>query len=175
MTQRSEKGLKVKQLVPKKLLAITLHEPLIASQCYFLDFDSKVKFDLGKLSFMMEILCTTFPQDIGLILIHFRTALTFLHSRDSLMEIYWDKWHHITMTFRRFNDGEESRFIVDGGTEYSRIYYTRRYHSTSGRIVIGRRYTDIDDYYASVHLDQLLIFNRATSRDESITLSQISG
>ena len=79
------------------------------------------------------------------------------------------------MTFRRFNDGEEGRLIVDGGTRYTRIYHTRRYHSMSGRIVIGRRYTDIDDYYASVYLDQLLIFNRAITRDESIMLSQISG
>ena len=43
-----------------------------------------------------------------------------------------------------------------------------------GRIVFGRFYTDVDDRYASVQMDQLLFFNHALTAPEMFKLSQIS-
>ena len=36
----------------------------------------------------------------------------------------------------------------------------------NGRIVLGRAYSEVDDYYTSMEVDQLVFYNRASSPRE---------
>ena len=44
--------------------------------------------------------------------------------------------------------------------------------SNNGTIVIGRLFTDFDEYYASVQVDELLFYNRTLTEPENSMLSQ---
>ena len=41
-----------------------------------------------------------------------------------------------------------------------------------GRIVVGRYFTDMDQWYSSVEVDELVFFNRALTVDDIETLYQ---
>ena len=42
----------------------------------------------------------------------------------------------------------------------------RSYSAGDGRIVLGRYYTDSDEYYTSAMVDELVFFNQALSNDD---------
>ena len=44
--------------------------------------------------------------------------------------------------------------------------------SNSGTIVIGRLFTDFDELYGSVQVDEMLLYNRTLTEPEIIMLSQ---
>ena len=48
------------------------------------------------------------------------------------------------------------------------------YHLTQGdgRIAVGRRFTELDEAYSSVQVDELLFFNQTLTDDEIIMLSK---
>ena len=87
-----------------------------------------------------------------------------------------DGWFHIVFNFigprqtqgiRIYNDGEQV-----GGDSMTENVVT--HVEGDGRIVFGRFYTDVDDRYASLQMDQLLFFNHALTAPEIFKLSQIS-
>ena len=65
------------------------------------------------------------------------------------------------------NDGEGIRIYYNGVQVTSDTAKTARSHSAGdGRIVAGRRRTDIDAYYASMQIDELIYFDAALTSDD---------
>ena len=87
-----------------------------------------------------------------------------------------DGWFHIvvnfigpsvTQGFRVYNDG-----VQVGGN--SRVERGLIHAEGDGRIMFGRFYTDVNERYASAHMDELLLFNQVLTEAEISKLGQIS-
>ena len=76
-------------------------------------------------------------------------------------------WTHIVLNYIGPNDGEGIRVYYNGTeVESDTTKTTRSYAPGDGRIVVGRSYTDSDKYYASMHIDELIFFNKALSTND---------
>ena len=83
-------------------------------------------------------------------------------------------WTHFIINYIGSEDGEGIRIYYDGvRRENDTSMNLNSFNTGDGRIVIGRVYTDIDDRYASVQLDELIFFNIKLSDSEISILSQI--
>ena len=56
---------------------------------------------------------------------------------------------------------------------FGEIYAEDRFGSVDGRIVIGRLYTNSDQAYSSVEIDELRFFNQTLSEAQITMLSQL--
>ena len=71
------------------------------------------------------------------------------------------------------NDEEGIRIYENGKHVGNHTIITQSSTTESnGRIVIGRAFTEINNYYASVQVDELLFFNRSLTKQEIGMLSQ---
>ena len=70
-------------------------------------------------------------------------------------------WIHVVLNYIGPDDGQGFQMYQDGEqTAAGSVKYTYKHASPGdGRVVLGRRYTDRDELYASVNLDELLFFN----------------
>ena len=87
----------------------------------------------------------------------------FLASPSKLTE-----WTHIVLNYIGPNNGQGIQIYYNGQeVESDTIKDAARSHSAGdGRVVLGRLYTNSDDYYGSVEIDELLFFNQTLSNDD---------
>ena len=88
-------------------------------------------------------------------------------------------WTHIVMNYIGPNDGEGIRIYYNGtqvasGTNLIRYFDQSVSKSGDGRIVVGRPFTDKDERYVSIQVDELIFFNRALTTDEVQANLQLS-
>ena len=77
-------------------------------------------------------------------------------------------WTHIVLNFIGPDEGQGIRIYYNGEQTGNVVTKgARSYQSGDGRVVVGRLYTDVNDFYASVDVDELLFFNEALS-DQNI-------
>ena len=82
-------------------------------------------------------------------------------------------WTHVVINYIGSDNGEGIHIYYDGveaGSDTSK--FAASYGIGDSRIVIGRLYTDRDERYASVELDELMFFNVKLTNSEIIMLSQ---
>ena len=78
------------------------------------------------------------------------------------LEITFSEWHHLTCSVPDFGNEDSLKVYYDGshyGTHNEAS--SRETPTRSSRVIVGRAFTDQDDTYSSVELDELLFFNRA--------------
>ena len=69
------------------------------------------------------------------------------------------------------NFGEGIRIYFDGTVRtFGRVMTASEVSAGDGRIVMGRHYTDLDQNYASVQVDELIFFNQALSPSDVTAL-----
>ena len=73
-------------------------------------------------------------------------------------------WTHIALTVLSPRYTEHVRMFINGEVAKDTSRFTR-WHSGDGRIVIGREFTDRDEGYTSMHIDELIFFNQALTDD----------
>ena len=84
-----------------------------------------------------------------------------------------NEWVHGVLNFLGPNDEEGIRIYENGKHVGNHTIITQSSTTESnGRIVIGRAFTEINNYYASVQVDELLFFNRSLTEQEIGMLSQ---
>ena len=76
-------------------------------------------------------------------------------------------WTHLVLNYIGPNNGEGVRMFIDGtevvnGTDKSATLKS----AGDGRIVVGRVYTNKDQNYASVQVDELIYFYAALTSDD---------
>ena len=82
-------------------------------------------------------------------------------------------WFHIVLNINGTSTEQAIRIYHDGtkaGQDTELEEDTQK--EGNGRIVIGRRFSDLDDKYASVAVDELLFFNEALSEEEIVMLAK---
>ena len=73
-------------------------------------------------------------------------------------------WIYIVLNYIGSNEAEGVRVYFDGREVRSGTIKTAiPYSAEDGRIVVGREYTDIDDRYTSILVDELMYFNQSLS------------
>ena len=87
-------------------------------------------------------------------------------------------WIHIVLNYNGFEEYDFLRIQayqdgVQTGSYFPVTKYSEPSLQSDGRVVIGRYFTDEDDHYASVQVDELFFFNAALSDFEIMTLSQV--
>ena len=78
-----------------------------------------------------------------------------------------DQWIHLVLNFIDPNSGEGIQAFKDGAL-------LSRHQSGSdgdqtigdGRVVVGRKYPNANNYYAHVEMDELIFFNKALLEEE---------
>ena len=71
-------------------------------------------------------------------------------------------WTHLTLNYIRYEDGQGIRMYYDGREVASdTTNFGGTYSAGDGRIVVGRIFTDRDENYASIQVDELIYFNKA--------------
>ena len=70
-------------------------------------------------------------------------------------------WTHLVMNYIGPNEGQGIRVYYDGKEAASETTKITASHSAGdGRVLVGRIYTDRDELYASVQVDELTFFNK---------------
>ena len=78
-----------------------------------------------------------------------------------------DDWFHVVVNYFGPNNGEGFNTYFNGDVAFTDS--TIQEDDTTpgnGRIVIGRSFTEIDDYYTSMEVDELCFFNEVLSAQE---------
>ena len=86
-----------------------------------------------------------------------------------------DEWVHTVVNFIALNNGEEIRIYHDGNLIRSKTMTTRAFNlpaNDNRKIVIGRAFTGLNEYYASVYVDEMLFYNQSLTVDEIVKLSR---
>ena len=93
---------------------------------------------------------------------------------DGLFIIAYTKpsgWTHFVLNYIAPNRGEGIRIFYNGAEVASGTTKSEGSYSTGdGKIVVGRFDTINDEHYASVYVDELIIFNRSLSSVEISTM-----
>ena len=80
-------------------------------------------------------------------------------------------WAHIVLNYIGPYNGERITLHINGEEVKSdTTKYGGSYSAGDGRIVVGREYTDKDDRYSSVQIDELVFFNHHLSSAEIAAL-----
>ena len=81
-------------------------------------------------------------------------------------------WFHIVLNYMGTGDNEGITLYMDRVEVSSdTTKYAGPYLPGDGRIVVGRVYTDSDQLYSSVQVDELLFFNRNLTLNEITSLA----
>ena len=84
-----------------------------------------------------------------------------------------NEWVHGVFNFLGPNDEEGIRIYENGKHVWNHTTVTQSSTTESnGRIVIGRAFTELNNYYASVQVDELLFFNHSLNEHKIRMLSQ---
>ena len=84
-----------------------------------------------------------------------------------------NEWVHGVLNFLGPNDEEGIRIYKNGKHVGNHTIITQSSSTESnGRIAIGRAFTEINNYYGSVQVDELLFFNHSLTEQEIGMLSQ---
>ena len=85
-----------------------------------------------------------------------------------------NEWVHSVINLVDSNNGQEIRIYHDGNLIRSKTLtgLLDLPVDVNGRIVIGRAFTDLNQYYASVYVDEILLYNEGLTEDEITKLSQ---
>ena len=78
-------------------------------------------------------------------------------------------WFHLVLNYISLADGQGITIYRDGvlqGSGTSKGGTSQSYSPGDGRVVIGRRWTDRDEWYASVEVDELTFWNRTLTLQE---------
>ena len=109
------------------------------------------------------------------VLTHFRTTISvtdgnFYGGTDTIP----DDWFHVIINYGGPDNREGFTTYFNGRSVISDSRKNGDNNSPgNGRIVIGRAFTEIDDFYSSMEMDALLLFNRfLTSAQISLINSQ---
>ena len=84
-----------------------------------------------------------------------------------------NEWIHIALNYIGPEEGEGIAMYQDGiqvATGENKLF--RNFSATSGKIVIGRAYTYIDELYTNAQVDEMLFFNQQLTVAEISLLSQ---
>ena len=81
---------------------------------------------------------------------------------------YIDKgWTHVVVNYIGPRDGQGTRMFSNGAEVASDTTKETELYSLGGnRIVVGRWYTDSNEKYAGLHVDELMYFNTVLSTEE---------
>ena len=78
-----------------------------------------------------------------------------------------DGWFHLVLNYIGPADGQGITIYTDGTLQGNgTTKETDPYTPGDGRVVIGREFTDSDEWYASVEVDELTFWNRALTLQE---------
>ena len=83
-------------------------------------------------------------------------------------------WFHVVINYSGPNNGEGFVTYFNGETAYNDS--TVEEDDTTpgdGRIVIGRSFTEVDDYYTSMAVDEVVLFNKVLTEHEIKCLYEI--
>ena len=73
-------------------------------------------------------------------------------------------WTHLVLNYIGPNDGQGIKVYYDGAeVENDTIKCGGSRSAGDGRIVVGRIYTNSDEDYTSMQIDELIFFNKALS------------
>ena len=79
-------------------------------------------------------------------------------------------WVHLVLNFC----GNSTVVYHDGIRQNDTEQLVTNINPGDGRIVIGRRYSGLDEAYSSVQVDEVLFFNEALTDDEIKMLSNVT-
>ena len=84
-------------------------------------------------------------------------------------------WTHVVLNYFGPEEGTQGiRVYLDGELEATDTWKSGNPKEPGdGRLVVGRLYSDIDDTYASVGADELLLFNQKLDDQEIMSLKNI--
>ena len=85
-----------------------------------------------------------------------------------------NEWIHTVINLIASDNGQEIRIYHDGNLIRSKTLtgLLDLPVDRNGKIVIGRAFTDLNQYYASVYVDEMLLYNEGSTEDEITKLSQ---
>ena len=84
-----------------------------------------------------------------------------------------NEWVHGVLNFLGTNNKEGIRIYENGQHVGNDIIKTQASTTEpNGRIVTGRAFTEVNEYYGSVQVDELLFFNRSLAEGEIKMLSK---
>ena len=100
--------------------------------------------------------------------------IMFLFSFVSVLDGYFDEsfpepsgWTHAVLDYLGPNDGQRiSIYNNEEKVARDTTKAERLYSAADGRIVVGRRFKDKDQDYASVQVDELIYFNQALTNED---------
>ena len=78
-------------------------------------------------------------------------------------------WFHVVMNYIGPNDGEGIKLFLDGtevASDRNLYKYSEPGSAGDGRIVLGRPFTNKDQNYTSVQVDEITYFNSSLSNGE---------
>ena len=76
-------------------------------------------------------------------------------------------WTHVVLHYIGTKDVQGNKIYIDGVDKMTSFSLTAASHEDGdGRTVVGRYFTNVDDQYASVDIDELLFFNEALNDDQ---------
>ena len=84
-------------------------------------------------------------------------------------------WTHVVLHYIGTEDVQGNKIYIDGVDTES--YFTLNdasHEEGDGRTVVGRYFTNVDDHYASVDIDELLFFNGALNDDQIIKIKNLT-
>ena len=83
-----------------------------------------------------------------------------------------DAWYHMAIVFHGPNEGEGISIYHNAVLmKNDATKQTNTYPDSSGIVIIGKRYTDRDEHYGSVMVDELTFWERQLTLAEIQTLS----
>ena len=83
-------------------------------------------------------------------------------------------WFHLVVVYLGPNNGQGLVVYVNGTREgRDKTMYGGANQPGNGELIIGRKYTDWDDKYASVAVDEMTLWNRELSAQEIENLYQM--
>ena len=109
------------------------------------------------------------------VLTHFRTTISvsdgnFYEATDEVP----NDWFHVIVSYGGPDNAEGFTTYFDGRAVISDRRKRGDNNSPgNGRIVIGRTFTEIDDFYSSMEMDDLVMFNRFLTSEQIFLISAL--
>ena len=76
-------------------------------------------------------------------------------------------WYHLAMIFHGPNNGQGMSIYHNGSlVKYDLTKALKNYTGSSGNVIIGKRFTDRDEDYGSVMVDELTFWDRQLLPEE---------
>ena len=82
-----------------------------------------------------------------------------------------NQWIHLVLNFIGPDSGEGIQAFKDGALISSNQNGANASQTVGpGKVVIGRKYVNVDGYYSQVEVDELIFFNKALTEQEVMEL-----